>query len=204
MRIVKIGILGTGHVAGLLGGAWQQAGHHVTLGARDANASHPDLPVDTLVGAVRGAEVIVNAITGAAAVEAISAMDPAVFAGKTVVDVTNATTADGGLAYPNSSVAEHLQKALPQANVVKTMNTAAMTVSVNPSSIPGSSVFLSGDDAEAKSQTRGLLGDLGWPADAVVDLGGIESARGPEHYFLLFVELAGALKSPAFNLHIVT
>lgn len=200
---MKIGILGTGHVAGLLGAAWQRAGHQVTLGARDPLAVHPDLTVDTLVGAARGAEVVVNAITGAAAVAAIRPIDQGVFAERTVVDVTNAVTATGGLAYPNSSVAEQLQEALPRARVVKTMNTAAMTVMVDPSSIPGSSVFLSGDDAGAKSQTRALLGDLGWPADAVIDLGGIESARGPEHYFLLFVELAGAFRSPAFNLHVV-
>lgn len=200
---MKIGILGTGHVAGLLGAAWQQAGHQVTLGARAPLAAHPDLTVDTLAEAARGAEVVVNAITGAAAVEAITAMDQSLFEGKTVVDVTNAVTATGGLAYPDSSVAEQLQKALPRAKVVKTMNTAAMTVMVDPGSIAGSSVFVSGNDAGAKAQTRDLLGDLGWPADAVIDLGGIETARGPEHYFLLFVELATAFKSPAFNLHVV-
>jgi 8-hydroxy-5-deazaflavin:NADPH oxidoreductase len=104
----------------------------------------------------------------------------------------------------NFSVAEHLQEALPQAKIVKTMNTAAMTVMVNPASIKGSSVFVSGDDAAAKSQTRALLGDLGWSPDAIIDLGGIESARGPEHYFLLFAQLAATLKTGAFNIHVVT
>jgi predicted dinucleotide-binding enzyme len=73
----------------------------------------------------------------------------------------------------------------------------------NPASIAASSVFLSGDDEHAKSQTAGLLTDLGWSADDIVDLGGIDTADGPEHYFFLFFRLAGALKSEAFNIRVV-
>ena len=104
--------------------------------------------------------------------------------------------------YPNSSIAQQ-KAALPQATIVKTMNTAAMTLMVNPASVPGTSVFVSGDDVEAKAQTRELLGDLGWPADAIVDLGGVESATGPEHFSMLFLQLVTALKSDAFNIHVV-
>jgi 8-hydroxy-5-deazaflavin:NADPH oxidoreductase len=71
------------------------------------------------------------------------------------------------------------------------------------SSEPGSSVFVSGNDDEAKATTRELLGDLGWPADAIVDLGDIETARGPEYYFLLLLELGTSLKTGAFNIKVV-
>ncbi|GAA1426908.1 hypothetical protein GCM10009601_37010 [Streptomyces thermospinosisporus] len=56
-----------------------------------------------------------------------------------------------------------------------------------------STVFLSGDDAEAKRTVAGLLGDLGRPADSVLDLGGIATARGQEHYALLFTGIAEAI-----------
>jgi predicted dinucleotide-binding enzyme len=100
-------------------------------------------------------------------------------------------------------LAETLQEALPTAQIVKTMNTAAMTLMTNPASIGPSSVFLSGNSAEAKAQTRALLNDLGWTDDAIVDLGGIASARGAEAYFAMFATLAGALKTEAFNIRVV-
>jgi hypothetical protein len=73
----------------------------------------------------------------------------------------------------------------------------------NPSVIGPSSVFLSGDDAEAKRETEGLLRDLGWSDGEIVDLGGIETARGPEHYLVLFAKLAAVLKTEAFNIRVI-
>ena len=67
-----------------------------------------------------------------------------------------------------------------------------------------SSVFVSGDDAGAKATVTSLLADLGWPDGSVVDLGGIASARGPEHYFLMFAAIMQSLRSPAFNIRLVT
>jgi predicted dinucleotide-binding enzyme len=64
-------------------------------------------------------------------------------------------------------------------------------------------VFLSGNDAGAKAQTAALLRDLGWSDGDIVDLGGVESARGPEHYILLFAGLAGMLKSEAVNIRVI-
>jgi 8-hydroxy-5-deazaflavin:NADPH oxidoreductase len=74
---------------------------------------------------------------------------------------------------------------------------------VNPSVIGPSSVFLSGDSAEAKAEAAGLLKDLGWSDDDIIDLGGIETARGPEHYLVLFAKLAGLLRTEAFNIRVV-
>jgi hypothetical protein len=100
------------------------------------------------------------------------------------------------VAYPNSSLGQALQEALPSAKVVKTLEAPLM---VNPSAIGPSTVFLSGDDAEAKTTATQLLADPGWADDAIVDLGGIASARGPEHYFLLFAALWQALGTATFN-----
>src|SRR5579872_1067522 len=167
---MKIGILGTGHAAHLLASAWANAGHEITLGSRDPGAKRLDFPVTTLADTVRWADVVVNATPGAATLATLSTIDPSRFAGKTLIDVANALTPAFALVYPNSSLAEHLQAALPGARVVKTLNTGAMTTMTDPNRIGSSSVFLSGDDAGAKQEARSLLRDLGWPDDAMVDI----------------------------------
>jgi 8-hydroxy-5-deazaflavin:NADPH oxidoreductase len=199
---MKLGILGTGQVATTLGGAWSK-NHDVTLGSREPAGKDLGFPVQPLTGTVVAADLVVNAILGSVAVEVISGIDPGAFAGKTLMDVANATTPSFDLVYPNYSLAEKLQEARPDARVVKTLNCAAITTGANPGVIGPSSVFLSGDDADAKRQAAGLLRDLGWSDDDIVDLGGIETARGPEHYLVLFAKLAGRLKTEAFNIRVV-
>jgi 8-hydroxy-5-deazaflavin:NADPH oxidoreductase len=145
--VMKIGILGTGNVAGTLARRWLAAGHQVTFGSRDPAArGELGAPVASLSDAVAGSDVVVNATPGTASLALIEGIGAEAFAGKVVIDVANATTASFELAYPNSSLAEKLQAALPGAMVVKTMNTAAMTVMTEPASLPPSSVFVSGDD----------------------------------------------------------
>jgi len=200
---MKIGILGTGHAARLLASAWVNAGHEITLGSRDPGAKRLDFPVTTLADTVRWADVVVNATPGAATLATLSSVDPGRFAGKSLIDVANAITPAFALVYPNSSLAEHLQAALPGARVVKTLNTGAMTLMADPRRIGPSSVFLSGDDAGAKREVQGLLRDLGWSDDDVVDLGGVESARGPEHYSFLGFGLMRTLQSEAVNIRVV-
>lgn len=121
-----------------------------------------------------------------------------------MIDVANAGTPSFDLVYPNSSLAEKLQAALPGAKVVKTLNTAAMAVLTEPATLPPSSVFVSGDDAAAKATVAALLHDFGWDKESIVDLGGITSARGPEHYFLMFAALMQSLQTPRFNIRLIT
>jgi 8-hydroxy-5-deazaflavin:NADPH oxidoreductase len=199
---MKVAILGTGKVAHALGGGWKKAGHHVAFGARDASSTDPDFEITSLQDAIAVGDIIVNAITGAVALEAITALDTSAMAGKTLLDVTNAVTEGGDLVYPNSSLAEHLQAALPAVKVVKSLNTAAIEVQADPSLVGPATAFVSGDDEAAKNAVKGLLHDLGWKDEAVIDLGGIRTARGPENYIVLFFETIGVLKSPFFNIHI--
>lgn len=199
---MKIAILGTGKVAHALGAGWRKAGHEVVLGARDASASDPDFEVTGLQEALAAGDVVVNAITGAAALAAITALDTSAMAGKTLIDATNAVTATGDLVYPNSSLAEHLQAALPAVHVVKSLNTAAIEVQADPSLVGPATVFVSGDDEAAKTQVKHLLHDLGWKDEGIIDLGGVRTARGPENYIVLFFETIGVLKTPFFNVHI--
>ena len=133
---MKLGILGTGKVAGILAGAWRKAGHEITLGSRDPSSKSLDFEVTSLADCVSGADVVVNAILGSAALETVSAMDAELFAGKTVIDVSNATTPQFELTYSGSSLAARLQEALPSAHVVKSMNTAAMSVVTRATIVP--------------------------------------------------------------------
>jgi 8-hydroxy-5-deazaflavin:NADPH oxidoreductase len=73
---------------------------------------------------------------------------------------------------------------------------------VHPDLLPdGSSVFVCGDDAEAKDLVVGLLRQFGHTD--IVDLGGITSARGTEMFLPLWLRLMGALGTATFNVKIV-
>jgi predicted dinucleotide-binding enzyme len=200
---MDIGILGTGKVAQILATGWSAAGHGVTLGSRDPDSKTLDFPVASLDVTVAAADIVVNATPGADSLQTLSGIGVRIFDGKTLIDVANANTPAFELVYPNSSLAEKLQSALPGARVVKTMNTAAMAIMTNPSAIAASSVFMSGNDSAAKAEVSTLLADFGWAPESIVDLGGIESARGTEHYFLMFAALMQMQKSPIFNILLV-
>jgi 8-hydroxy-5-deazaflavin:NADPH oxidoreductase len=201
---MQLAILGTGNVARTLARSWSAAGHEITFGSRDPESKGTlEAPVTFPSPAVAWSDVVVNATPGSASLEFAQGIGAAEFAGKVLVDIANPVTPSFELVYPNSSLAEQLQAALPEAKVVKTMNTAAMSVMTEPGKLPPSSVFVSGDDAAAKATTISLLADLGWPEESVVDLGGIRSARGPEHYVLMWAALMQSLRTPDFNIGLI-
>jgi predicted dinucleotide-binding enzyme len=78
-------------------------------------------------------------------------------------------------------------------------------VMVDPGKVGGREhdLFVCGNDAAAKSRVTELMKSwFGW--NHVVDLGDITAARGTKMYLALWVRLYGKMKSPAFNIHIVT
>ena len=186
----EIAILGTGRVGSALAKALTRAGHNVTLGSRDPGAAKsnwqgPDVRFATIEQAIQPAEIVFNATPGADSLALLAPVAPAL-ASKVLVDVANATTRNpdgspGPLLYPQDSLAERLQQALPKTYVVKTLNTLLSPVMENPTILKGAAtVFLSGDSEQAKQEVRALLHSAGWPEAAVLDLGGIQSARGTE------------------------
>ncbi|HEX6523314.1 MAG TPA: NAD(P)-binding domain-containing protein [Streptosporangiaceae bacterium] len=193
----RIGIIGTGRVAQTLAGAWGSAGHTVVLGSRT-----PAGGTVSLDQAVTGADVVVNATPGRVSVEALSAVNPDAWDGTVLIDLANAVTPAFGLVYPDGSLAERLQAALPNTRVVKSLNTAAMTVLANPASLGPASVFVSGDDPGAKAVVAALLRDLGWTDDGIIDLGPLSSARAAEHFFLMFAALM-QVRGRDFNVRVV-
>jgi predicted dinucleotide-binding enzyme len=90
--------------------------------------------------------------------------------------------------------------AVPNTRVVKTLNTMAGPLMVDPGSAPGAHVvFVAGDDAAAKETVTGLLGDVGWAGDRIVGLGALRAARGMEMYVVLWWDLTRALGTYALN-----
>ncbi|WP_067834369.1 NADPH-dependent F420 reductase [Nocardia lijiangensis] len=172
----KITILGGGRVGGGLATALTRAGHGVTVADRSPGAA---------AATARTAQIVINATPGAGSLERLAALREEL-RGKILVDVSNATVdgPDGlpaDLLYPGSSLAEQLQKALPETHVVKTLNTMLHSVMTAPAALTQTpTAFLSGKDPEAKQVVRGLLADLGWHQEWITDLGGIETARAAE------------------------
>ncbi|MCE6995046.1 NADP oxidoreductase [Saccharothrix sp. S26] len=172
--MTTIAVLGNGRVGGALAAALTDAGHEVAVVGRGAAAR-----------AVAGAQVVINATPGAGSLDRLAALR-AQLRDKVLVDVSNATTdgPDGlpaDLIYPGSSLAEHLQDALPDTRVVKTLNTMLHPVMTAPASLAQPpTAFLSGDDPGAKRVVRGLLADLGWREEWITDLGPITTARATE------------------------
>ncbi len=205
-----IAIIGAGRVGATLAAALAKVGHDVVVanraGAEPEGWQGPPLRFAAIGDAIAHAEVVVDALPGATAVAALSPFADAL-AGKVLVDVANATTrgadgAPGGLSYPGSSLAEELQAALPGAKVVKTLNTMLFPVMTNPTLVAGATVFLSGDDDQAKAAVRQLLLDLGWPEASIEDLGGTASARGVETFILLVPAIVRAHGMKPFALAI--
>ncbi|MFK4693193.1 NADPH-dependent F420 reductase [Streptomyces pristinaespiralis] len=204
---MRIGILGTGNVARALAAGWSGAGHEVVLGSRrPQDRKETGLTVVGLDEAVTHAEVVVNATPGTVSLDLLAGIGAPALTGKTLIDVGVGLSDDyTELSHPNSSLGEQIQAAFPGTAVVKTLCTMDSTVMVDPGGLDGpSAVFLSGESTVAKQLTGRLLGDLGWPSSSLMDIGGIATARGQEHFALLFMGIAAGVGGHMFNINVVT
>ncbi|MEV4560225.1 NAD(P)-binding domain-containing protein [Kitasatospora sp. NPDC049285] len=192
---MRIGIIGTGTVGQTLANKLISLGHEVTLGSRTkenaaandwADRAGPYGHAGTFADAADFGELVINATSGTVALSAIGMAGPERLAGKTLLDVSNPLvfSPTGELTLDpvnNDSVGEQLQRALPDTSVVKALNTVTAPVMVDPGRIPGEhNLFVAGDDVDAKAKVKALLEEFGWPAEAILDLGGIDAARGME------------------------
>lgn len=200
---MRIAVLGTGHMGRTLGTGLIGADHDVVFGSRDpSRAAGLPAPAAGHAAAIAGSDVVVSALAAAHSLATLTPLRESL-ADRVLIDIGNAVDEHMNLIYPDSSLGEQLQQALPDTRVVKTLNTVGGPIGVNPTLLSApTNVFLSGDDDAAKGIAGRLLTDLGWAADRQVDLGGIATARAVEHYFLLFAALIAALRTPTFNIAI--
>jgi predicted dinucleotide-binding enzyme len=194
-----------------LGAAFRRLGHDVVVGTRDPEATAArdewagqDLPLSTLAEAGAGADLVVNATTGGASLDALAQVD---LDGKVLLDVSNPLDFSAGFpptltVKDTDSLAEQIQRAHPEARVVKSLNTVNAAVMVHPDSLPETStMFLAGDDPLARETVRELLGELGWVD--VIEFPTLDGARGLEMWLPLWVRLMGAVGTAEFNLRLV-
>jgi hypothetical protein len=215
---MNIGVLGTGIVGRTLATRLVELGHAVEIGTRDVTNRAAQEWLG-LVGTARGARVgtfadaaahgalVINATSGAASIAALRAAGERGLHGKVLVDVANPLDFSQGIppsltVVNTDSLAEQIQRTFPTARVVKTLNTVNADVMVHPEHLPEvTTMFVAGDDAEAKATVTDLLRSFGWRA--ILDLGGIEAARGMEMYLPLWIDLMSSLGTLGFNVRIV-
>jgi len=190
--MTAVGVLGTGIVGQTFAARLASLGVDALVGARSADsaslAPFADLDVRTgsFADAAEHADLLVNATNGVNSLAVLESIGAQTLAGKTVLDLSNELVpSDHGFAVPTASVensvGRRLQEAFPETFVVKSLNTMNCTVMVDPSIVPGDHVvFLSGDDEGAKDRVRAFLAMFGWRPEQMIDLGGIDSAAGPE------------------------
>lgn len=224
---MKIAVLGTGMVGQTIAARLAGLGHEVTVGTRDPQstlartepdgmgnpaypvwaAAHPEVRLATFADAAAGAELVVNATSGHGALPALEAAGADNLAGKVLLEISNPLDFSGGFpptlfVKDTDSLGEQVQRAFPDALVVKTLNTLNADLMVDPASLgEASSVFVSGNDETAKATVTELLTSFGH-AD-VIDLGDISTARGTEMLLPVWLRLLGALGTAAFNFRIV-
>ena len=209
---MRIAVLGTGPVGTTLGTRLVETGHEVRLGSRTTDnatavawAAPPGRrrrPGQLRRGRRVGRGASSTPPAGWSRSRRSPPPAPSNLAGKVLLDVSNPLDFSGGfppaVVQPDGrSLGEQIQAAFPEARVVKTLNTMTADVMVHPRSLPGThSVFVAGDDADAKALARDLLLGFGWTSDEVVDAGGIAAARGLELYLPLWLSLMGSFGTP--------
>jgi predicted dinucleotide-binding enzyme len=213
---MRIGVLGTGGVGQTLATRLVELGHDVVMGAREASnpkavewAGAHRARAGTFADAATHGEIVLNATAGAASLAALTAAGADNLAGKVLVDVANPLDFSRGfppsLSVANSdSLAEQIQRAFPNTRVVKALNTVTSSVMAHPELVPGEhNLFIAGNDESAKQTVTALLGEFGWPAGRVMDLGGITAARGMEAYLLLWLSTMQASGGAIFNIQVL-
>jgi 8-hydroxy-5-deazaflavin:NADPH oxidoreductase len=195
---MKVGILGSGDVAKALAAGFIKHGHQVTLGTRDTGklkdflAQHKGVQAASFADAAKFGELVVLAVKGSVALDALKAAGAANLSGKPVIDATNpiadAPPENGVLKFYtdlDQSLMERLQKAFPDAHFVKAYNSVGSARMINPD-FPGGAkptMFICGNDDTAKAVVRGINDQFGWET---ADMGKVEAARAIEPLCMLW------------------
>ena len=204
LKPTRVGVLGTGEVGRRLAAGFAGRGHDVMIGSRDA--AKPELQewlagdgsgvtAGTFAQAANHGEIVVLALLGNAAEQVLTDIGTDSFAGKVVIDTMNPLDFSGG--FPpklaicgEDSLGEHVQRALPEAKVVKAFNTIGNPYFVDPTFGGGEpTMLIAGDDADAKATVGDVLADFGW--SSTCDIGGIEGSRELEAICIAWVKIGG-------------
>jgi predicted dinucleotide-binding enzyme len=175
-RDMRIAIVGSGVVGQALARGLAKHGHEVRIGTRKDAVD--DLPVGSPAEVVVDADLVFLSVLGTAAVDVATDLR-AELRGKVLVDTTNPLDFSSGsptlFVGHTDSLGERVQRAVPDAHVVKAYNTVGNANMVDPQLTGGPpTMFIGGDSDAAKGTVTALLEATGWD---VADLGGIETSR---------------------------
>jgi predicted dinucleotide-binding enzyme len=194
---MKVGVIGSGDVAKVLGSGFLKHGHDVMMGTRapaklsDWRKQNPTGKAGSFVDAAKFGELVVLAVKGTAAAEALRIAGAENLAGKTVIDTTN-PIADvpptyGVLKFFTSldeSLMERLQREFGAVHFVKAFNSVGNACMVNPQFQGGRpTMFICGNDEEAKKTVSRVLDQFGWET---ADMGKVQAARAIEPLCMLW------------------
>ena len=194
---MKVGVLGSGDVAKTLAGGFLKHGHAVKMGSRspaklaDWAAQSKGGTTGTFGGGSPFGELLVLAVKGNAAAEAVKLAGMKNLAGKTVIDACNpiedAPPEKGVLRFftdINLSLMETLQRQFVDAHFVKAYNSVGAPCMVNPKFEGGRpTMFICGNDEGAKKQVAQINEQFGWET---ADMGAAEAARAIEPLCMLW------------------
>ena len=194
---MKVGILGSGDVAKALAVGFLKHGHNVVMGTRDPAkltdwlAQQPGARATSFSEAAKFGEVVVLAVKGTVALEALRAAGAPNLAGKPIIDATNpiadAPPINGVLKFftnLDESLMERSQREFAEARFVKAFNSVGNPFMVNPQFKGGKpTMFICGNDEGAKQVVRGILDQFGWET---ADMGKAEAARAIEPLCMLW------------------
>jgi predicted dinucleotide-binding enzyme len=208
---MRLAILGSGSVGRALAVGLTAAGHDTVLASRDTSASDLAAWADSTgialavpTEAVVGADIVLNATPGNVSVDAVRAA--ALSDGGVLLDLSNPLDFSSGAPSVftglDRSTGEELQAAFPHLRVVKSLCTVNNTVMVNPAVLgEPTTMFVAGDDSDAKDAVRALLTSLGW--SDILDVGPIAAARQLELNILFWLRIYGAVGTEMFNIKVV-
>ncbi len=192
----KVGIIGSGNVGPALAKGFLENGYETTLSSRSEEkrkkleSEYKGLKTDTPENTAKNNDLIVFAVKGSKAKEALEEVGVENLSGKTVIDTTNPIAEDapvnGVLLYfssVNKSLMEELQSLAPEAKFVKAFSCVGAAHMVNPGFESKPSMFICGDDNAAKDEVRDILDKFGWETE---DMGNIEAARAIEPLAILW------------------
>ena len=214
----KIGILGTGVVGSTIGTRLIQLDYTVKMGSRESgnpkalawvDKNGPNASEGNFADAAAFGEIIFNCTKGEHAIEAISLAGKENLKYKILVDISNPLDFSHGMPpslipglVNTNSLGESIQQAVPESKVVKTLNIVNCEVMVVASKCGGdATMFIAGNDNEAKQQVEAILKQFGWKD--IINLGNISHARSMEMMLPIWLSNYMALHDPYVAFKIV-
>jgi predicted dinucleotide-binding enzyme len=205
---MKVGILGSGDVGKILAAGFLKHSHEAMIGTRTPDKlaewgqKNPRGQIGRFDDTAKFAELIVLAVKGTVAKDALLAAGVANLNGKIVIDATNpiadAPPVNGVLKFftdLDESLMERLQREFESARFVKAFNSVGAACMVNPQFSGTPTMFICGNDDAAKKAVAGVLAQFGWET---ADMGKAEAARAIEPLCMLWC-IPGFLRNDWFH-----